>query len=113
VTDTFRQLCTEVYKATVYEPSYEKCCLHYKRVLDYIVAHPEEHNEIAAALERRVRAQCAMPGDPPDFDCQIYLVQFLMQALKWPEIKAAAEDGYNNGDGPGWIEVKHLLEVYN
>ncbi len=114
MTDAFRQLCTEVHKGTVYEASYAKCCPQYQRVLDYIVAHPEEHDEIATAFSRRVREQCAMPGyhHPSGLDCQIYLVQFLMQTLRWPEIKAAAEDAYHNGDGPGWNDVKHLLDIY-
>jgi hypothetical protein len=108
MTDAFRQLCAEVHSATQTISSLEQCRPHYQRVLDYILTHPEERDEIATALSRLVR----LGWQPDGLRSQIYLVQFLMETLKWLEVKIAAKDALIQG-GPAWLEYKHLLDIYD
>jgi hypothetical protein len=70
-----------------------------RRLLDYIHTHPDERASIAAALVQ-------------GFD--IYLLQFLMPSMKWPEVRAAAEERWNDGGNHFYdSEIKQLLEIYN
>jgi hypothetical protein len=98
----FPKLCAEVMQATDFTSSYEACCPHYQRVLDYIVAHPSESDEISKLL-------CGLVTDG-GYN-QIALVQFLMESLKWPEVRAVAERRCEQEGNMYW-EVKHLIEVY-
>lgn len=50
MTEAFRKLCTDVYRDTKFLHDLKDCFPHYQRVLDYIIAHPEERDEIAVAL---------------------------------------------------------------
>jgi len=98
MSNAFQTLCDEVARDTKFLHELKDCHPHYQRVLDYIVAHPEERDEMAAALSHR-------------FD--IYPCLFLMPILKWPEVRAAAEARCNDGgnhfhDG----DIKKLLEIY-
>ena len=107
MSEAFKQLCAEVFRATQSLTILEQCRPHYQRVLDYILAHPGERKTIADLLGRNVR----YGYEPNGVLCQIELIQFLMSALKWPEIKVAAEDAIESA-GPSWLELKELLEIY-
>src|ERR1700704_6362250 len=94
----FSRLYDEVSAATKVLHTVEQCQLHYQRLLDYIQAHPDERETIARVLVR-------------GFD--IYLLQFLMQSLKWSEVRAAAEERWNDGGNHFYdTEIKQLLEIY-
>ena len=98
MSDAFQTLCAEVARDTKFLHELKDCHPHYQRVLDYIIAHPEERDEMAAALSR-------------SFD--IYLWLFLMPTLKWPEVRAAAEARWNDGGNHFHdCDIKELLEVY-
>jgi hypothetical protein len=58
-------------------------------VLDYIVSHPDERDAMAAALAASFYCR------PGAAHASIYLLQFLMESLKWPEIRVAAEERWN------------------
>jgi hypothetical protein len=110
MSDAFRQLCAEVDRATQTTSSLEQCRPHYQRVLDYIRAHPEERDIIAALLARHVRVGYVEGGLRSD----ISLVQFLMAALKWPEVRAAAEESFDDGGNASRAhELQELLGVYD
>ena len=104
--DAFHELCIEVGRATNFLHSLEECRPHYQRVLDYIVAHPEERDAMAAALSG------SFYGRPGAAAASTYLLQFLMESLKWPEVRVAAEERSNDGGNsvPG---LKDLLDVYH
>jgi hypothetical protein len=110
MSDAFRQLCAEVDRATQTTISLEQCRPQYQRVLDYIRAHPEERDEIAALLARHVRVGYEDGG----LRSHISLVQFLMAALKWPEVRAAAESSIDDGGNASRAhEMQELLGVYD
>jgi hypothetical protein len=100
---TFLQLCSEVLSATKFTPSYEQCRPHYQRVLDYIVAQPEERVDMIGFLSELV-----VDGGYSE----ISLVQFLMESLRWPEIRIAAESRCEKEGNMYW-EIKHLIDVYD
>jgi len=52
MSDAFQQLCSDVDRATRFTHLFEDRRPHYQRVLDYILAHPEERDTIAASLSR-------------------------------------------------------------
>src|SRR5215471_12872116 len=91
MSEAFNELCTEVARDTKFLHLVADCYPHYQRVLDYIVAHPEERDEMATALSRNFYDS---PGKAP---ASIYLLQFLMERLKWEEVKSAAEQRWNDG----------------
>src|SRR5579859_4252020 len=93
--DTFQQLCSDVDIATRFTHLFEDRRPHYQRVLDYILAHPEERDAIAASLSH------SLTGEPGGARASIYLLQFLMESLHWPEVKAAAQEQFNDG-GNAW-----------
>ena len=110
MTGAFHQLCAEVDRAAHTAVSLEPCHPHYQKVLEYILAHPEERDEIATALSRVVGRE-HQPGGTRG---RIHLVQFLMESLQWPEIKAAAEERYDNGGHALYgREIQDLLKVYD
>src|SRR4051812_42201171 len=95
---SFFQVCEEVAQATKYIQSFEQCRPHYQTVLDYITAHPEEREAIALSLARILTEEDgAAPGN-------LYLLQFLMASLRWPEVKHAAENFSH--DGNGWYDAE-------
>jgi hypothetical protein len=95
----FSKLYDDIRSATRHLHDLKECNPHYQRVLEYIQTHPEEHDEIAAALIQ-------------NFD--IYLLQFLMPTLKWPEVRIAAEQLFNDGGNHFHDnELKRLLEIYD
>ena len=103
----FLQVCQDVAKVTRYIQSFEQCRPHWQRVLDYIHSHPEERPSIVLALTRILTEEDgAAPGG-------LYLLQFLMESLRWPEVKHAAENFTHDGNGWYDAEVRHLLEVYD
>ncbi len=106
MSETFHKLCADVARDTKFLHVLEDCFPHYQRVLDFIVTHPEERNEIAAALSGSFYRK------PGSVAASIDLLRFLMKSLKWPEIKAAAEERWNDGGNsvPG---IKDLLEIYH
>lgn len=106
MSDAFHKLCAEVASDTKSIHVLESCFPHYRRVLDYIVAHPEERDEMATALSG------SFYGKPGSAAASVYLLQFLMESLKWPEIRVAAEERWNDGGNsvPG---IKDLLEIYH
>ncbi len=108
--DAFRKLCADVDRATTNLIHAEECAPHYQQVLDYIHAHPEEHDAIARLLARHV----AVGYEPGGIRSDLSLVTFLMRSLQWPEIKAAAQkrcdDGGNASDAH---TMKSLLAVYD
>jgi hypothetical protein len=98
MSDTFATLYKEVSDATKFLHTVEQCRPHYQRLLDYIQDHPDERDSIAALLAQH-------------FD--IYLLQFLTPSLKWPEIRAAAEQRWNDGGNHFYdSEIKQLFEIY-
>jgi len=99
----FCKLCADVARDTKFLHNLEDCRPHYQKVLDYILAHPEERDELASAL-------C---GGSPRAEASIYLMQFLMETLKWPEAIAVAEARLNDG-GNHFLdcEYRRLLEIY-
>jgi hypothetical protein len=105
MSDTFRKLCVDGYRDTQFLHDLKDCFPHYQRVLDYIITHPEQRDEMAAALSG------SFYNKPGAAVAEIYVLQFLMQSLKWPEIREAAEMRWNDGGNsvPG---IKDLLEVY-
>jgi hypothetical protein len=102
MSQVFPELCNEVMRATKFISSYEQRCPHYQRVLDYIVSHSDQRDDIAKML-------CGLIVDG-GYN-QIALVQFLMESLKWPEIKAVAVARCER-EGNMYHEVKHLVDVY-
>ena len=106
MSDAFHELCTEVYRATKFLRSVEECRPHFQRVLDYIIAHPDERDAMAAALS------ASFYDRPGAASADIYLLQFLMESLKWPEVRAAAEERWNDG-GNSVPEIKDLLKIYH
>ncbi len=88
-------------RATNFTASYKMCSVHYQPVVDCIVSHPDERNEIVRTLSYFV--------ENGGYN-QIGLVQFLMEWLKWPEIKAAAQ-ARCEWEGNMYHEVKHLIDV--
>jgi hypothetical protein len=102
MSDAFLKLCREVLRATDFIPSYEECSPHYQRVLDHIDAHLAERDDIAKTLGEFV----ADGGYN-----HIAMVQFLMETLKWPEIRTVAEARCAK-EGNMYREVKHLVDVY-
>ena len=110
MSDAFRQLCAEVDRATQTTVSLEQCRSHYQRVLAYIRAHPEERDAIAALLARHVRVGYEDGG----LRSHISLVQFLMAALRWPEVRTAAEASFGDGGNSARArEMEELLRVYD
>ena len=101
--NAFLTLCNEVLHATGFISSYEECCPHYQRVLDYIIIHLDEREDMSKVL-----SQLVTDGGYN----QIALVQFLMESLKWPEIRVVAEARCAKEGNMYW-EVKHLIDVYN
>ena len=75
-------------------------------MLDYTIAHPDERDAMAAALSG------SFYGRPGAAAADIYLLQFLMESLKWPEVRAAAEERWNDG-GNSVRGIKGLLEIYH
>jgi hypothetical protein len=108
MTKAFLEVCADVDRATQTIFHVEDCRPHYQRVLDYIVTHPEERDEIAHILSRHVRRGYVPGGIRSDMS----LVQFLMETLKWPEVRAAAEEMFKIGDGQEWAKYKRLLDIY-
>ena len=106
MSDAFHELCLEVWRVTKYLHRVDECCPHYQRVLDYIVSHPDERDAMAAALSG------SFYGRPGAAAASTYLLQFLMESLKWPEVRVAAEERSNDGGNsvPG---LKDLLDVYH
>src|SRR5688572_14422664 len=101
MSQTFRELCNEVIRATDFIASYEQCRPHFQRVLDYIVSHSDERTDIVAFL-----SQLVADGGYTE----IALVQFLMESLQWPEIRAAAQSR-SEKEGNMYWEIKHLVDV--
>jgi hypothetical protein len=83
----FKKICLEVDAATKFLHSIEECRPHYQRVLDYIIAHPDERDSFAIALSNA----SSQTGKPGTVRADIYLLEFLMETLHWPEVKRAAE----------------------
>ena len=107
MSDAFLTLCSEVYRDTKFLHLLKDHFPHYQRVLDYIVAHPEERQEMATALSGSLNGK---PGSAP---ASIYLLQFLMKRLKWPEVRAAAEERFNDGGNHFHdVDLKELLDIY-
>ncbi|HEY6166418.1 MAG TPA: hypothetical protein VI454_00170 [Verrucomicrobiae bacterium] len=107
MSDAFCDLCAEVERATAFLHELDKCRPHYQRVLDYINAHPEERDEMAAALSG------SFYGRPGAARASVYMLQFLMQSLKWPEVRVAAEERWNDGGNHFYdCEMKSLLAIY-
>jgi hypothetical protein len=106
MSEAFHLLCAEVARDTKFLHNLKDCFPHYQRVLDYIVAHPEERDEMAAALSG------SLYDKPGAAAASVYLLQFLMESLKWPEVRLAAEERWNDGGNsvPG---IKDLLEMYD
>ena len=74
--DPFQQLCvSDVDRATRFTHLLEDRRPHYQRVLDYILAHPEDRDSIAASLSH------SLDGEPGATRASIYLLQFLMEAV--------------------------------
>lgn len=102
MSDAFQKLCAEVLNVTKFVSSYEECCLHFQPVLEYIQTHLEERNKIAETL-----IQFVEKGGY----AEVALLEFLMDSLQWPEIKAAAEKRCA-WEGNMYNEVKHLVDVF-
>ncbi len=110
MSDAFRQLCAEIDRATQTTISLEECRPHYQRALDYVRAHPQERDEIASLLARHVSVGYVEGGLRSD----ISLVQFLMATLKWPEVRAAAEERFGDGGNASDAhEMQELIRVYD
>ena len=106
--DAFHKLCEEVARDTKFLHMVSDCHPHYQRVLDYIVAHPEERDEMATALSG------SFYGRPGAAAASIYLLLFLMPSLRWPEVRIAAEARYNDGGNHFHdSDLRELLEIYN
>ena len=103
MSQTFPELYSEVMRATKFISSFEQCCPHYQRVLDYIVSHPDQRDDISKLL-------CELVVDG-GYN-QIALLQFLMKSLKWPEIRVVAEARCEQ-EGNMYREVKDLVDVYD
>lgn len=106
MSEAFLQLCAEVDGSARLLHSIEECQPHYQRVLDYIMEHPEERSFIARALTS------VLTGETGAARASIYLLQFLMQSLQWPEVRLAAE--HFSFDGNAWYdhEIQKLIRVY-
>jgi hypothetical protein len=105
--DAFHILCAEVARDTKFLRELKACYPHYQRVLDYIVAHPEQRDKMAAALSG------CFYDRPGAAIASVYLLQFLMKSLKWPEVRAAAEERRKDGGNHFHdTEIKQLLEIY-
>jgi hypothetical protein len=107
MSDAFQQICAEVERATRFLHTVQECRPQYQRVLDYIMTHPEERDSIASSLSG------SLTGRSDAARASIYLVQFLMETLRWPEVRRAAEERFNDG-GNAWYahEIDSLLKVY-
>ena len=107
MSDAFHELCIEVDRATKFLRSVEECRPHFKKELDYILAHPDERDTMATALSG------SFYDRPGAVTASIYLLQFLMESLKWPEVRVAAEERWNDGGNHFYdAEIKQLLEIY-
>jgi hypothetical protein len=86
----------------------EDCAPEYQRVVQYIQDHPKDHKIVVQTFRDTVI------GTPAPHAASIYLVRFCMRALKWPEIRAVAEEAYKSDAGnAAWgDELRMLLEVY-
>lgn len=105
--EAFLKLCDEVERDTASARNFVERRPHYQRVLDYIIAHPEERDELATALSRSF-----YPGEGAA-NASIYLLLFLMESLKWPEVRVAAEHRYDDGGNHMYdSEIKRLLDIY-
>ena len=105
--DPFVDLCRDVCDKAEYLPPLGERTPHYQRVLDYILAHPEERNRIADLFAAHVRQPTR------EVRMSIGLLRFCMRTLKWPEVKRAVERAYKeevNGMYAG--ELQSLLSVY-
>lgn len=102
MSQTFPELCVEVRRSTKFISYYEQCRPHYQRVLDFIVSHPEQREEVAALL-------CELVKDGGY--TEIALVEFLMDSLRWPEVRDAAV-ARCEWEGNMYREVKQLVDVY-
>jgi len=107
MSDAFHTLCAEVARGTKFLRELKDCYPHNQRVLDFIVAHPKERDEMAAALS------ASFYDRPGSAAASIYLLQFLMASLKWPEVRTAAEQRWNDGGNHFHdAEIKQLLAIY-
>ena len=57
MSEAFQQICAEVDRATRFLRTVQECRPHYQRVLDYIMAHPEERDPIAGLLAGSLTGQ--------------------------------------------------------
>jgi hypothetical protein len=107
MSDAFRDLCLEVARDTKFLRELKDCYPHYQRVHDYIATHPRERDEIATGFAG------SFYGKPGCVPADVYLLQFLMESLKWPEIKVAAEERLDDGGNHyGDREIQRLLDIY-
>jgi hypothetical protein len=107
MSDTFLKLCDDVERATAHIHSLEACHPHYRRVLDYIISHPAERDSMATALSG------SLYGKPGSARASIYLLQYLMESLRWPEVRVAAEARLDDGGNHFHdTELKRLLDLY-
>ena len=103
----FLELCREVSSKAEYLPLPSERQPHYQRVLDYITVHPEQRVAIAELFCR-----CVLGMQEPS-PASIYLIRFSMRALKWPEVRVAAQKAYDNEvNGMYAGELKSLLAIY-
>lgn len=51
---------------------------------------------------------------PGRLRCEISLIEFLMASLRWPEVKAAAEERFNDGGNACHArEMQELIDICN
>ena len=105
--DTFLKLCNEAINATKFVSLHEQWYPHYRPVLEYILVHPNEHDEMVDIL-------CKYTAEGGN--TEIFFLEFLMETLQWPEIKSAAEtrlkhDGYLTSHA--YSQIEQLVDVYN
>lgn len=102
MSEEFSKLCNDVLRGAKFITSYEECCRHFQRVLDYIGGHPEEREEIIEILSQHVT---------DGGYTEVALAEFLMSSLKWPEIRIVAEARCAK-EGNMYQEVKRLVDIY-
>ena len=104
----FVSLCSEIERLTRHRTTVEECAPNYQRALDYIRDNPDDHAVVVQTFRDTVI------GASGPSAASIYLVRFCMRVLKWPEIRAAAEEAYkvDAGNASWGDELRMLLEVY-
>lgn len=102
MSQTFSELCAEVIRSAKFVSDYEQCSPHFQRVLDFILSHPGQRDELTQILCEHVENGGYT---------EIALVEFLMGSLRWPEVRDAAVARCER-EGNMYHEVKQLVDVY-